>query len=137
MPFHLTVRDNKHLRNLNPDLARVMRKAAAIWPYKNQIFFVTCSLRTLEEQRKLVAAGASKTLRSRHLPGKKTSLAHAVDIAIKLDGAVRWDWPLFVQAAKVIKAAAKAEGVTIEWGGDWESFRDGPHFQLPWAKYPG
>lgn len=137
MPFHLTVRDNKHLRNLNPDLARVMRKAAAIWPYKNQIFFVTCSLRTLEEQRKLVAAGASKTLRSRHLPGKKTGLAHAVDIAIKLDGQVRWDWPLFVQAAKVIKAAAKAEGVTIEWGGDWESFRDGPHFQLPWAKYPG
>ncbi|MFN9977709.1 MAG: M15 family metallopeptidase [Phycisphaerae bacterium] len=24
----------------------------------------------------------------------------------------------------------------MEWGGDWRSFFDGPHFQLPWAGYP-
>ena len=28
-------------------------------------------------------------------------------------------------------------GVPIEWGGDWRTFKDGPHFQLPWGKYPG
>lgn len=137
MSFFLTPRDNRHLRNLHPDLARVVRKAAAIWPYKNQTFFVTCSLRTLDEQKRLKAAGASKTLRSRHLAGKKTGLAHAVDLAIKLDGQVRWDEPLFVQLGKVMKDAAKAEGVTIEWGGDWKTFSDKPHFQLPWATYPG
>jgi len=27
-------------------------------------------------------------------------------------------------------------GVSVEWGGDWKSFKDGPHYQLPWAKYP-
>jgi len=26
--------------------------------------------------------------------------------------------------------------VPIEWGGDWKTFKDGPHFQLPHAKYP-
>lgn len=137
MGFFLTTADNNHLRKLNPDLARVIRKAASIWPYKDQVFFVTCSLRTLEEQKKLVAAKASKTLRSRHLPGKTTGLSHAVDLAIKLDGKIRWDWPLYAQMAKTIKAAAKLEKVPVEWGGDWVSFKDGPHFQLPWVSYPG
>jgi peptidoglycan L-alanyl-D-glutamate endopeptidase CwlK len=36
----------------------------------------------------------------------------------------------------VIKDAARLEAVTIEWGGDWKSFKDGPHWQLPWASYP-
>lgn len=26
--------------------------------------------------------------------------------------------------------------VSVEWGGDWSSFRDGPHWQLPWKEYP-
>ena len=36
-----------------------------------------------------------------------------------------------------MKAAAKKEGVLLEWGGDWKTFKDGPHFQLPWVQYPG
>jgi peptidoglycan L-alanyl-D-glutamate endopeptidase CwlK len=133
----LSPRDEAHLKRVHPDLARVIRRAAAIWPHKGQVFFITCSLRTMEEQRKLLAAGATRTLRSRHLPGKTNKLSHAIDLALKLDGKVRWDWPLFAQMAKTVKAAAKTEKVSIEWGGDWKTFRDGPHFQLPWAKYPG
>lgn len=75
-------------------------------------------------------AGASKTMNSRHLTG------HAVDVVALIDGAVRWDWPLYDLIAKAFKAAAKAEGVPLEWGGDWPRFRDGPHFQLPWKQYP-
>lgn len=133
----LTARDETHLKKLHPDLARVIRRAAAMWPHKDQEFFITCSIRTLEEQKVLLANKATKTLRSRHLPGKTNKLSHAVDLALKLDGKVRWDWPLFVQMAKTIKAAAKVEKVPVEWGGDWTQFRDGPHFQLPWAAYPG
>jgi peptidoglycan L-alanyl-D-glutamate endopeptidase CwlK len=36
-----------------------------------------------------------------------------------------------------MKQAAKDVNVPIEWGGDWSAFKDGPHFQLPWVKYPG
>lgn len=51
--------------------------------------------------------------------------------------AANWDgWPLYANLAKVVKSAAAKEKVAIEWGGDWR-FKDGPHFQLPWAKYPG
>jgi peptidoglycan L-alanyl-D-glutamate endopeptidase CwlK len=81
-------------------------------------------------QKLLKAKGASRTLRSRHLTG------HAVDLAVSVRGQIRWDWPLYAKLAKAMKAAAKAEKVPLEWGGDWTSFKDGPHFQLPWAKYP-
>lgn len=133
----MTANDEKHLKKVHPDLARVIRRAADIWPHKDQVFFITCSTRTLAEQKKLIAAGASRTLRSRHLPGKTNKLSHAVDLAVRMGKTVRWDEPLFVQMSKTIKTAAKAEGVTIEWGGDWKTFSDKPHYQLPWAKYPG
>ncbi|EHW5162789.1 TPA: M15 family metallopeptidase, partial [Escherichia coli] len=24
----------------------------------------------------------------------------------------------------------------VEWGGDWKTLKDGPHFQLPHGAYP-
>jgi peptidoglycan L-alanyl-D-glutamate endopeptidase CwlK len=121
----LDARSLRKLEGVHPDLVRVVNAAAEGMP-----FIVTEGLRTPEKQAKLVAAGASQTLRSRHLTG------HAVDLAVLVDGDVRWDWPLYAKLAKAMKAAAKAEKVPLEWGGDWTSFKDGPHFQLPWAKYP-
>lgn len=123
----MDARSERNLKGVHPDLVRVVRRAAED---SGMDFIVTEGLRTLERQKQLKAAGASKTLKSRHLTG------HAVDVAIQLDGKVRWDWPLYAKFAKAMKAAARAEKVSIEWGGDWKSFRDGPHYQLLWAKYP-
>jgi peptidoglycan L-alanyl-D-glutamate endopeptidase CwlK len=119
------------LKGVHPDLVRVVLRCAEDWKDADTGFIVTCGVRTLAEQKVLVAKGASKTLRSRHLTG------HAVDLAATIDGKVRWDWPLYDRLAKAMKAAAKAEKVTVEWGGDWTSFKDGPHYQLPWKQYPG
>ena len=129
MGFQLTDRDEARLKGVNPDLVRVIRRAAASSPRR---FTVIEGLRSIGRQRELVRTGASKTLNSRHLTG------HAVDIApVEDDGDVSWAWPLYYPLAKTVKAAAREEGVAIEWGGDWRSFKDGPHWQLPWAKYPG
>ena len=119
------------LRGVHPDLMRVVLRCAKDWKDADTGFIITCGLRTLAEQKVLVAKGASKTLRSRHLTG------HAVDLAVTIGGKVRWDWPLYDRLSKVMKAAAKAEKVTVEWGGDWKTFKDGPHYQLPWKQYPG
>lgn len=127
----------KRLAKVHPDLVRVVRRCAKDWADPQTGWVITCGLRTVAEQKLLVAKGASKTMRSRHLPGAKTGLSHAVDFACTINGKVRWDWPLYAKLAKAVKAAAAAEKVPIEWGGDWKSFKDGPHFQLPWAKYPG
>jgi peptidoglycan L-alanyl-D-glutamate endopeptidase CwlK len=53
-----------------------------------------------------------------------------------MNGKLRWDWPPFTAFAKVMKQAAKDVKIPIEWGGDWRTFRDGPHYQLPHRQYP-
>ena len=121
------------LKKVHPDLVRVVIRASEI---TDTPFIITCGIRTVAEQRVLVARGASKTMRSRHLPGRANGLSHAVDLAATINGKVRWDWPLYSRLAKAMKQAAKDVKVPLEWGGDWKRFKDGPHFQLPWAKYP-
>ena len=115
------------LEGVHSDLVRVMNRAIST---SNLDFTILEGLRTPERQRRLVASGASKTFKSRHLTG------HAVDIAPLIEGKVSWDWPLYHKLALIVKAAAAHEGVKIEWGGDWKSFKDGPHYQLPWRDYP-
>lgn len=127
MTFALGAKSLERLHGVNPDLVRVVKRAITLTPTD---FVVTEGLRTQERQKQLVAAGASKTMKSRHLTG------HAVDIAPYVNGKVEWSWPLFYPLAKAIKKAAELEGVAIEWGGDWRTFKDGPHWQLPWAQYP-
>jgi peptidoglycan L-alanyl-D-glutamate endopeptidase CwlK len=124
------------LKGVHPDLVRVVNRCAADWKDAETGFIVTCGVRTLAEQKVLKAKGASKTLRSRHIPAAN-GFSHAVDLACTIKGQVRWDWPLYNRLAVCMKAAAKAEKVPLEWGGDWKTFKDGPHYQLPWASYPG
>jgi peptidoglycan L-alanyl-D-glutamate endopeptidase CwlK len=124
------------LKGVHPDLVRVVMRCAADWADSATGFIVTCGVRTLAEQKILKAKGASKTLRSRHIPAAN-GFSHAVDLACTIKGQVRWDWPLYDRLAKRMKNAAKKEGVLLEWGGDWKTFKDGPHYQLPWASYPG
>jgi peptidoglycan L-alanyl-D-glutamate endopeptidase CwlK len=128
--------DARALRNLDrvhPDLVRVMHAAIQLTAVD---FTITEGVRTLARQRQLVASGASQTMRSRHLLAPN-GFAHAVDVAAKVGGTIRWDWPLYERIAIAVKRAAADCNVPIEWGGDWRSFRDGPHYQLPWDLYPG
>jgi len=132
MTIPLSPRSLERLEGAHPDLQKVIKRAAAI---SDLDFTVLEVLRSLERQRQLVAKGASKTMKSRHLPSADGK-SRACDIAPLIDGAVSWDWPLYHRLAVVIKQAAVEVGVPIEWGGDWRTFKDGPHWQLPWSKYP-
>jgi peptidoglycan L-alanyl-D-glutamate endopeptidase CwlK len=134
--MELSASSKSKLKGVHPDLVQVVSRCAKDWTDKQFTFGLTCGVRTLEEQKVLVKKGASKTLKSRHIPAPN-GYSHAVDVVAFIDGKVRWDWPLYDKIAKAMKAAAKSEKVPIEWGGDWVSFKDGPHFQLPWASYPG
>lgn len=125
------------LNKVHPDMVKVVQRTAQMINDPEFGFIITCGIRTLEDQRFLMAKGATRTMKSRHLPGKSNGLSHAVDFAVTLNGKVKWDWPLYAKLSKIVKQAARDVGVTIEWGGDWASFKDGPHYQLPWAKYPG
>lgn len=134
--MELSASSKAKLKGVHPDLVRVVNRCAKDWTDKQFTFGLTCGVRTLEEQKILVKKGASKTLKSRHIPAPN-GYSHAVDVVAFIDKKVRWDWPLYDKIAKAMKAAAKSEKVSIEWGGDWVSFKDGPHFQLPFSTYPG
>lgn len=132
MTIILSEKSRIKLTGAHPDLAKVIERAAALSSIDFTVMEVT---RTLARQKELVAKGASKTMKSRHLPGADGK-SRAVDIAPLDGGQVSWAWPLYHKLAVVIKQAAKDAGVPIEWGGDWRSFKDGPHWQLPWGAYP-
>jgi len=127
MAIVLGTRSLSRLDGLHPDLVRVVKRAAATSALD---FTVLEGLRTIERQKQLFAQRATTTMKSRHLDG------HAVDLAPMIGGEIRWDWPLYFKLAPIVKAAAAHEGVAIEWGGDWKTFKDGPHWQLPWKEYP-
>ena len=129
MPLVLNKSSEAKLKGVHPDLIRVIRRVCKDWKHKDLGFIVTCGVRTLEEQKQLVKQGASKTMKSRHLK-QKDGYSHAFDIAVTVNGAVRWDWPLYDKVSKNFLSAAKAEKVNVTWGGSWTSFRDGPHYQL-------
>lgn len=128
MPFVLGKSSRAKLEGVHPDLVRVLARYLAQTGAVD--VRVTEGVRTLARQRQLVAAGASKTLRSRHLTG------HAIDLCGWIGGKPDYSWPIMHRIAEGMKAAAKLEGVALEWGGDWRTFKDGPHWQLSWASYP-
>jgi len=125
--FKLSQRSKDRLKGVHPDLVKVVEHAIEITTVD---FAVLEGLRTPERQKVLKEAGASQTLNSRHITG------HAVDLGAWVDGQVDWSWPLYNQIAKAMKTAAAELNVPIEWGGDWRTFKDGPHFQLPHKSYP-
>tara|TARA_R110000787_G_scaffold36714_7_gene93585 strand:+ start:17730 stop:18116 length:387 start_codon:yes stop_codon:yes gene_type:complete len=127
MHYKLGSRSLKRLEGLHPDLVKVVKRAIEVTPID---FTVLEGMRTVARQKKLMASGATRTMNSRHLTG------HAVDLGAYVAGSVRWDWPLYHKIAHAVKTAAVDCDVPIEWGGDWRTFKDGPHWQLPWAKYP-
>jgi peptidoglycan L-alanyl-D-glutamate endopeptidase CwlK len=125
--YKLGERSQLRLKGVHPDLVRVVEHAINLSTID---FTVLEGLRTPERQKLLRDAGASQTLNSRHITG------HAVDIGAFVDGEVRWDWPLYHKIATAMKQAAKELNVAIVWGGDWRTFKDGPHFELDRRKYP-
>ena len=128
--MRISDRDRLRMVGVHPDLVKAVERAAELATIAGVEFFITEGVRTLQKQRQLVAAGASQTLQSRHLTG------HAVDVAARVNGEVRWDWPLYYKIAAAFKQAASELDVAIVWGGDWKGFKDGPHFQLDVKRYP-
>lgn len=126
-------RSLKNLMGIHPDLRRVMDRALKDSPID---FVVIDGLRTIERQRQLVAAGASKTMKSRHLTGHAVDLVPLLDLDRdgKIETSEMFNVPLMRQLHQHIEAAFNAENVKFEWGGDWGW--DFPHYELDRRVYP-
>lgn len=111
---------------VHADLVAVVRLAIKLTPVD---FTVLECVRSLSRQKALLEEGATTTLNSRHLTG------HAVDLGAWVAGDVSWHFGHYNKIAEAMKTAAEYLGVPIEWGGEWKTFPDGPHFQLPRRHY--
>ena len=149
MSFKLSQRSLDKLEGVHPDMVKCVKSAIE---YTKVDFGVICGMRTEEEQKELVAKGASKTMRSKHLTG------HAVDLMAYLGSRASWELNLYDDIADAMAQASKEHNVPIKWGAAWSigniaqwnsgmegamnsyidlrrsegkrPFIDGPHFEL-------
>lgn len=147
--FKLSQRSINKLNGVDPNLVKVVKRAIELTTVD---FGVTEGLRTVEQQRKYVAARKSQTMKSKHITGD------AVDLVAYVGGTISWELNLYDNIADAMKQAAKELGVSLRWGAAWHinditkyngtmeqamneyvdqrrrqgkrPFIDGPHFEL-------
>lgn len=95
---------------------------------------VTEGLRTSERQKELYRAGATWTLKSKHLQGTAVDIA-VLTVPTIYDG-IHPEKPRMVEGlemyetfADLARAAGVRVGLPITWGGDWKQ-RDGCHLEV-------
>lgn len=135
------LKHDERLKGVNPDLVRVVRRAASLVPFD---ITVSEGLRTQQRQRELYAKGRTApgpvvtwTMNSKHLQ-QADGTGHAVDLYPLIDGAIPTGPEKFGEVAQAMKAAGEIEKVGVVWGADWnhngrpyeKGEADSPHFQL-------
>lgn len=148
--FRFSQASLKELTGVDQRLVQCVKLALDL---STQDFCVYDGIRTIKEQQKFVAAGTSKTMKSKHLEGL------AVDLVPWVNGKPVWDWNRIYPVAFAMDEAATRLGYAdvIRWGGAWDrvlsdfggnqqayadecaayadrhpgkDFLDGPHFEL-------
>ena len=109
MAYKLGKRSKEKLEGVDERMISIVRYAINI---SKQDFSVICGLRTKKEQKALVAKGASKTMKSKHLEG------NAVDLMAYIDGG-RWELKLYDEIADAMAEGARAINVPVKWGAAW------------------
>jgi peptidoglycan L-alanyl-D-glutamate endopeptidase CwlK len=108
--FKLSQRSLDKLAGVDPKLVAVVKRAIQL---STVDFGVTEGLRTLETQKKYVAAGKSQTMKSKHLDGD------AVDLVAYIDGEVCWELNVYDNIADAMAKAGRELGLPIRWGAAW------------------
>ena len=154
MSFKFSKRSMRRLEGVREDLHSTVLKAIQL---SRCDFGVSCGVRSIEEQKALLAKGASQTMASKHLI-QDDGYSHAVDLICYIEGRVSWELNLYDDIADAMKEAADELDVGIVWGAAWHikdlrnfegtmedamneyidlrrsqgrrPFIDGPHFQL-------
>ena len=149
MSFNLSSRSLAKLEGVDETLVEVVKRAIELTKID---FGVVYGMRTEAEQEKLVAAGKSQTMKSKHLVGR------AVDLMAYVDGKGCWELNVYDDLCDAMKAAAQELDIAVKWGAAWSEgdirtypgsaedammkyidlrrsqgrrpFIDGPHFEL-------
>ncbi len=121
--------NSQRLVRVHPKLAELGLRMVDLCAQAGAAILITQGLRTWQEQDALFAQG-------RTMPGKIVTNARggeswhnfglAFDIVV-LDSVGKADWD--TAHPGWTRGAAIGKSLGLEWGGDWEKFKDLPHFQ--------
>ena len=127
----LSARSEARMIGVHSDLKKVVRRAIELSPFD---FGITCGTRSAEQQNALFKRGASQL--DGHSKISRHQTGHAVDFVVyNENGNVTWGFSYYEQVSWAFKEAARELKVKIVWGGDWVSFKDGPHVELDRVVY--
>ena len=126
-------RSEGNIRTLHLKAQEAARAFLSAFAGAAYVVKIISGTRTYAQQDALYAQGRTK-------PGKKVTNARggssnhnfgiAWDIGIFVDGKYLGESPLYKEAATLGLAATTG----VEWGGNWTSFPDKPHYQLATGK---
>lgn len=137
----LSERSLSNLKGIHPDLVKIIRASIKDSPVD---FTLTSGVRSTEEQKSLYAQGrttpgiivtnADGVKNKSNHQEKADGYGYAVDLYPYYNGSVRVNESYVPEKLALIaihiKAIASCFGCTVEWGGDWKSIKDYPHFEL-------
>lgn len=116
MAYVLGKKSLAELKGVHPRLVDCVKIAIT---RTHQDFGVHDGLRTIEEQRRNVNSGVSKTMNSKHLR-QSDGFSHAVDLVPYINGQLRWEWPPIFVIATAMAEAAHELNLGLVWGGVWD-----------------
>lgn len=130
-------RSRKNLLGVHPNLVLLVGRALFNSPYH---WAVTEGVRSIERQKKLFAEGKSLTMHSKHLL-QPDGYGHAVDIMLSgdlnddgvvdaKDASLVWSKPLYTNVFHAWNRASTELDIAFRWGGSFQNFFDGPHYEL-------
>lgn len=124
--FKFSAKSISKLEGVHPDLRRVAFRALEL---SRRDFAIVCGVRSPEVQERLVKAGYSNKLHSKHLI-QADGYSHAIDIAVYVGGEIEWSNQYYRPVLQAFVEAAIELGVQIRLGHLWESFEDSGHIEL-------
>jgi len=126
MTFSFGSRTERNIHGLNPKLVEVIRQALTITPVDFGVLDLG-GIRNAAQQHSLYVQGRfgnpGKTVTDKSgAPGDESvhQSGNAVDLVPFMNGAPTWNWEFIFPVIQSVALAARAEGVSLRWGGVWD-----------------